>query len=171
MLQTWLSAAEQLIRNVVGNPGSQPDFYILVGVAVVALFAGMWLLEMAFGLSAASPARRLVGLFLVVLFGLLTGTAGALYLQPMATDPLTQVLLVSVSGALGVLLVAVPLYKLMLRTSYVKAVACVVGGFFLAAICIPLVISVMGTIRVGADNMRANQSRSRSVREGLKEAL
>ncbi len=171
MMDAWMRIAQTMIRNLVGNPDNQNDFYILLGVAVVAFFIGMWLLEMAFGLTAASPFRRLVGVVLVALTGLVGATASTIYLTPMAADPLVQLILVIAGAVILILAVALPLYKLLLRTSYVKALTCVVGGFFMAAICIPLVISAMGAIKAGAANARRGAERSDTVEKAVEGKL
>ncbi len=163
MIAVWISEAEQVIREVIGSTGSNTEYNVLLGLAVLGFLFALFNISAAMGSTMTTPLRvfavTVVGGYLV----LTAVVAMRLYLVPVLRSSPMLPWLPLIVALLATILIVAPLAKWILASGYFEAVFALVLSAAAAALVVVMVRAGFNAFRHGDKGFDKTQRRRDSI--------
>jgi hypothetical protein len=163
-MNQWIENLQDILQLVLGNPGSDIEKWVLLGVSFVMMWVIVGKAGSLLGINNTRPAQTLVVTLLGVLLSLAALTAAQMYLPAWNSPEYKLWILIGVPLAVAILLVA-PFMGLFQKANYITAVITWVLAVAGAALVILLVGAMFDSFASGNRDAEKGKAHKQELEE------
>ena len=162
-MNIWLRELSEIVRSLLGDPGTPLEYGILVVLTILVLMLAMYLVGAVTGIPNIGNMRRAFAL-VVGLGCLLCAWLGAkTYLLPHVEAAWLRHVVIFGVPVVACLLVVLPIQRAILKSAYAATLITFVASLALGAVFVILANSVVGAIEDGEKDSKVIKNRKDAV--------